>query len=111
MSFSEAMGLADTAAFEEMGEDILVAGTKIQAIRIGGELDSRLADGGFSCDRQVRFDVSADDVAQFQIKPGTKIQTVANGRIEYWRVGGTRDNAGTVALMCIGTNGQAGAEF
>lgn len=106
-AFDEAMGAADAAAFGEMGEEVLVEGTPLRAIRQPSETQSELGDGGFGLTRSLRLEVSASDAALYAIRSGVRI--TAGG--EDWRVGGVRVRGATVELVCIETAGRGSAEF
>jgi hypothetical protein len=106
-AFDDALGGADVAAFAEMGEQILVDGTPVRAIRQPSEAQSELGDGGFGLARSCRFEVSVSDAALYAIKAGAKV--TAGG--EDWRVAGSRVRGATVELVCIETSGRGKAEF
>lgn len=108
MGFDQSMALADAAAIDIMGSDILVGGVSMRAIRQPSEASSTAADGGFAKENTARFEISMSDFISKAVKLGQKVQL----GIEQWRIASLRHKGGTMELVCAATSGQGGrAEF
>ena len=107
--FDDAFASADTAAFDVMGEDIVIGGLTMRSVRDEEDYSQQLGDGGFGAVRSVGFYISSADAALCHAAPGSRVQ--AAGSTKTWTVGSIRDLGGFWLLTCMAATGQSGAEF
>lgn len=108
-AFDDAFACADEAAFDVMGENILIGGLTIRAVRDDEDYSSQLADGGFVAIKSIGFYISAADGDACHAAPGSRVAAAAGTKA--WTVGNVRDLGGYWLLTCMATSGQDAPEF
>lgn len=105
--FDEAFGSADATAFDVMGEDIVIGGETVRAVRDDDDYSQQLGEGGFLGVRSCSFYISTLDADGTGAAPGSRVE--AGGKA--WVVGSIKDLGGYRVLTCMASSGQQTAEF
>jgi hypothetical protein len=107
--FDQAFASADAAAFDVMGEDIVIAGRTIRSVRDEDDYSQQMGDGGFVAIKSAGFYISREDANATSVAPGSRV--LASGATKAWTVGSIKDLGGYWMLTCMAASGQQSAEF